>query len=65
MIICYMVGAIAYINRMRNDVKSLHYVDYQHIAVNKNTDPIYKKAVIQVNGENYQGFSILKTPEKD
>ena len=57
-------GGYCYINRMRNDVKSLHYVDYQHIAVNKNTDPIYKKAVIQVNGENYRDFQFLKLLRK-
>ena len=55
---------LCYINRMRNDVKSLHFVDYPHIAVNKNTDPIYKKAEIQVNGENYRDFQFIKLLRK-
>ena len=51
-------GGYAYINRNRNDVESIHYVDNRNIAVNKNIDPIFKKAEILVNGEAFQRFSI-------
>ena len=37
---------------------------HQHIAVNKNTDPIYKKAEIQVNGEGFRDFQFVKLLRK-
>jgi HK97 family phage portal protein len=54
----------AYIKRTLNDVKSLHYVDNQVIAVNKNTDPIYKKAEIVINGESFRDFEFIKLLRK-
>ncbi len=57
-------GGYTYINRVRNDVKSLHYVDYQSIAVNKNVDPIFKKAEIHVNGEMFRDFQFIKLLRK-
>lgn len=57
-------GGYSFINRERNDVKSLHYVDNLHVAVNKNVDPIYKKAEIQVNGENFRDFQFIKLLRK-
>jgi HK97 family phage portal protein len=54
----------AYINRVRNDVKSLHYVENVSVAVNKNTDPIYKKAEILVNGETFRDFQFVKLLRK-
>ena len=57
-------GGYAYINRARNDVKSLHYVENHSVAINKNTDPIYKKAEIQVNGEGFRDFQFVKLLRK-
>lgn len=57
-------GGYAFINRVRNDVKGLHYVENPYVAVNKNTDPIYKKAEIQVNGEGFRDFQFIKLLRK-
>ena len=57
-------GSYAYINRMRNDAKSLHFIDNPYVAVNKNVDPIFKKAEILVNGENYRDFQFIKLLRK-
>ncbi len=57
-------GGYAYINRARNEVKSLHFVSHRHIGVNKNTDPIYKKAEILVNGESFRDFQFVKLLRK-
>lgn len=57
-------GGYAYINRQRNDVKSLHYIENFSVAVNKNTDPIYKKAEILVNGESFRDFQFIKLLRK-
>ena len=57
-------GGYAYINRVRNDVTSLHFVDNQSVAVNKNVDPIFKKAEIYVNGEMFRDFQFVKLLRK-
>lgn len=57
-------GGYAYINRARNDVKGLHYVENMQVAVNKNTDPIFKKAELMVNGETFRDFQFVKLLRK-
>ena len=57
-------GGYAFIDRVRNDVKSLHFVENQSIAVNKNADPIYKKAEIYVNDGVYRDFQFVKLLRK-
>lgn len=57
-------GGYAFINRQRNDAKSLHYIENHSIAVNKNIDPIFKKAEIMVNGAGYRDFQFLKLLRK-
>lgn len=57
-------GGYAYINRNRNLVRSLHYIDNHSVAVNKNADPIFKKYQIQVNGATYRDFQFLKLLRK-
>lgn len=57
-------GGYGFINRVRNDVKSLHYIDNLHVTVNKNTDPIYKKAEIMINGEPFRPFQFVKMLRK-
>jgi HK97 family phage portal protein len=54
----------AYINRSRNIVRSLHYVDESFVNINKNTDPIKKSYEIQVNGMPYRDFEFLKMTRK-
>jgi HK97 family phage portal protein len=57
-------GGYAYINRVRNNVRSLHYVEETHIGVNKNTDPIQKRYEIMVNGMPYRDFQFIKMVRK-
>lgn len=54
----------AFINRERNNVKSLHYVDNVNLSVNINADPIFKKYDIIVNGANYRDFNFIKLTRK-
>lgn len=54
----------AYINRERNKVKSLHYVDNVNLSVNGNVDPIYKNYEILVNGASYKEFEFIKLTRK-
>ncbi|PGT89207.1 phage portal protein [Bacillus sp. AFS040349] len=54
----------AFINRERNNVKSLHYVDNVNLSVNINADPIFKKYDILVNGANYREFEFIKLTRK-
>jgi len=60
-----------YINRRRNAVESLHYVEKQYISVNKYTDPIFKDADIYVSssvkekeektlGQRYAPYEFLR-----
>jgi HK97 family phage portal protein len=57
-------GGYTYINRRGNNTKSLHYVDNIYIGVNKNTDPIFKMAEIQVNGNPYRDWEFVKLLRK-
>lgn len=57
-------GGYGFINRVRNDVKSVHFVSNQFVSVMKNTDPIFKKAEITVNGAPYRDFQFIKLLRK-
>nr|WP_285852140.1 phage portal protein [Robertmurraya korlensis] len=50
----------AYINRERNQVKSLHYVKHQNVSINMNVDPIFKAYDLLVHGATYQPYEFLK-----
>ena len=53
-------SAYAYINKQRNSVKSLHYVDSKNITINQNFDPIFKDYNILIQGKSYKPFEFLK-----
>ena len=53
-------NAYAYINKQRNSVKSLHYVDSKNITINQSFDPIFKDYNILVHGQTYKPFEFLK-----
>lgn len=57
-------GGYAYINKQKNDVISLNYVDKENISINTNADPIFKDYQILVNGENYRPFEFIKVLRK-
>ena len=52
--------AYAYINKKRNDVQSLHYVNQQNVFITRNYDPIFKDYDILVGGNTYKPFDFLK-----
>lgn len=49
----------AYLNMKLNRLESLHYVDDQSISVTTNEDPIFKKAVVWVQGVPYQPYQFI------
>lgn len=49
-----------YINKSRNTVKSLHYVEEKSISVISNQEPVFKKNNILINGEEYRDFEFIK-----
>lgn len=54
----------AYINRERNSIKSLHYVENTKLTVNINTDPIFKEHELVVNATPYRSFEFFKLTRK-
>lgn len=57
--LCDGAGYI-YINRSRNNVKSLNYVERSYVSINYNFEPIFKKGEILVYGQTYREFEFLK-----
>jgi len=49
-----------FINRKRNKVKSLHYVDDSYISYDKSDDIIFKFATISVQSQSYNEFDFIK-----
>lgn len=56
--------AYAYINKQKNNIVSLNYVDNIAVSINKNTDPIFKNYDILVNGKTYRDFEFIKLTRK-
>lgn len=50
----------AYINRKRNNIESLHFVENSYISIMLGIDPIFKSYDISVNGAMYRDFEFLK-----
>ena len=57
-------GGFIYIEKQRNEVISLRYVDEESVSINKNTDPIFKNYDILVNGKEYKYFDFIKVLRK-
>lgn len=53
-------GGYAYINKNRNIVKSLNYVEEGKITIRKNADPIHKKYDIVVDNKPYKDYEFIK-----
>ncbi len=53
-------GGYAYINRYRNEVVGLYYVEDIYITVLKNFKPIFKDYVILVEGQEYKPYEFIK-----
>lgn len=53
-------GGYCYIQRNRNEVVSLRYVEDIYITILKNFKPIFKDYVILVMGEQYKSYEFIK-----
>lgn len=53
-------GGYCYIQRRRNEVVSLRYVEEIYITILKNFKPIFKDYVILVMGEEYKPYEFIK-----
>jgi len=53
-------GGYCFIRRANGEVKSLHYVPCEYISVFKNTDVIFKKYQLEVQGKRYEGYQFIK-----
>ena len=53
-------GGYCYIERSRNEVVALRYVEDIYITVLKNFKPIFKDYVILVEGEQYEPYDFIK-----
>ncbi len=62
MVIDYLMGkgGYAYIERNRNDVTGLFYVEDIYITILRNYKPIYKDYVILVEGQQYARYDFVK-----
>lgn len=52
-------NAYLYINKYRNKIKSLHYVEPSKISIVPNYDPIFKDGKILVNGQYYNSYEFV------
>lgn len=53
-------GGYAYINKVGNNVISMHYVKNEEISFRYNTDPLFKEYKIEVQGKAYQPYQFVK-----
>ena len=53
-------GGYSFIKKIKNSFTGLFYVEEKNITINKNSDPIYKKYSILVNGQTYDDYNFLK-----
>lgn len=53
-------GGYAYINRVGQEVESIHYVKENELSFMYNADPIFKDYDIMVQGTTYKPFEFLK-----
>lgn len=49
----------AYINKKRNNVESLHYVDTRYVIPREGFNPIFKDIKIMVQGEEYEEYDFI------
>lgn len=52
-------NAYAYINKDRNTIKSIHYVEPIRVSISMNNDPIFKDGKLLVNGILYNDYDFI------
>ena len=62
MVMDYLLGkgGYCYIQRKRNDVVALRYVQNDYVTIVKNYKPIFKDYIIEVMGEQYKPYDFIK-----
>lgn len=53
-------GGYAYIQKSRNDVTGLYYVQENYVTIMKTPDPIHKEYQISVDGKMYEPYEFIK-----
>ena len=53
-------GGYAYINKKGNDFVGLNYVEEKKVLFERNTDAIYKKYYILIDGKSYKPYDFIK-----
>ena len=53
-------GGYCYIQKSRNDVTGLYYIENDYVVVNYNFEPIYKDYIIYVGKDSYKPYEFLK-----
>ena len=53
-------GGFAFLNQVRGEVKSIHYVEESMVSYVKNVDPIFKDYDLMVNGKKYHPWQFFK-----
>ena len=53
-------GGYAYIQKARNEMMGLYYVENEYVVINYNFNPIFKSYKIYVEGGTYQPFEFVK-----
>jgi len=52
-------GAYVYIDKVKNDCRSLRYIEPDYVSPQTNFDPIFKDAKYLVNGKEYEVYNFL------
>lgn len=53
-------GGYAYIEKHRNEVTGLYYIENEYVVVNYNFEPIYKNYIIYVGKNTYKPYEFIK-----
>lgn len=52
-------GGYAYVHKIAEEVRSIHYVESEKIGFLRNTDPIFKDYQIEVGGRSYETWQFI------
>lgn len=52
-------GGYIYIEKKRNKIKSLRYINPDYIGFDYNNDPIYKDGILRISGQTYERFNFI------
>lgn len=53
-------GGFAYLNKIKGDVVSIHYIDCHDYTINKNIDPIFKDYSVNISAKKYMPYEFFK-----